>query len=69
MYKGPGTRTSRTQAEKIGTNPAGFENSMTYFAQGGHPVTPATPAMAYTPSKLVPGVGGKPIQGVNFKIK
>lgn len=51
MYQGPtgpkSGRTPRSQAERIGTDPSGFEGMPGYFPQGGHPIMPNLPAQPY----------------------
>jgi hypothetical protein len=51
MFKGPtgpkSGRTPRAQAERIGTDPSGFDGMPGYFPQGGYPITPTMPAQPY----------------------
>jgi hypothetical protein len=55
-------RTSRSQAESIGTDPQGFVKAPEYFPQGGHPVKPGMPAQEYkeTPMREPSGGGSVP---------
>ena len=65
MFKGTtgpqSGRTSRSQAEKLGTDPEGFVKAPEYDAQGGHPITPAMPSQTYKAEQLKPGTDSKPI--------
>ena len=55
-------RTSRSQAESIGTDAEGFVKAPDYFSQGGHPVGPGMPAQDYkeTPQRAPAGGGNVP---------
>jgi len=71
MFKGPAgtnTRTPRTQAEKIGTNPEGFKGVPDYNPQGGHPTGTGMPGGVYTHSEPEsPDAGPLPTQPSPFK--
>jgi len=54
-YKAPGIRTSRTQAEDIGTDPAGLTDT-SYDPAAGHPPYPGLGAGHYV--EQPPKVGG-----------
>lgn len=50
MFKGPGTRTSRTQAESIGTDASGFTGGIEMSdadARAGHPASPEQSTAPY----------------------
>jgi hypothetical protein len=50
MHKGPGTRTSRTQAEKMGVERSGFDGGVDMegdAARAGHPSMPGLPVDPY----------------------
>jgi len=64
IHRGPGMRTSRTQAIDMGTNPKGFEGGIEYCAQCGHPVGGALPHTHYDQPK--PSVGGGSALPIQF---
>lgn len=60
--KGPQSgRTSRTQAEAIGTDPEGFKEDPPYDMQGGHPVTKDLPKGEYKEAEMKEAGGAKPL--------
>lgn len=66
-HKGPGTRTSRTQALAIGTAPAGFEGGVEFCSQCG---MPGTNHGHYKDSSDAarPMKGPVPVQSAPFKV-
>jgi hypothetical protein len=65
-HPGLGTRTSRTRALEIGTDPAGFDEKMDYDPQAGHPILPGLPGGHYVeqPPQISPS-GPAPINQPN----
>jgi len=65
MFKGPvgpqSGRTSRTQAEKLGTESSGFEGAPEYFPQGGYPPSKDLPKQEYKEREIKPAQQGSPV--------
>lgn len=63
MFKGPvgpdSGRTGRSQAEQIGTDPAGFKDGPKHDPKAGIPVTPEFPQQQYRPTPMSPPTGGQ----------
>lgn len=65
MFKGPvgpqSGRTSRSQAEKIGTDPSGFKDGPAFDPVSGTPVTREMPKQEYKPTPMKEGGDAKPM--------
>jgi hypothetical protein len=65
MFKGPvgpqSGRTPRSQAEKIGTDPAGFVEGPAYDATAGIPKGAGMPTGKYEPAKMKTPSAGAPV--------
>lgn len=65
MFKGPvgpvSGRTPRSQAEKIGTDPSGFEDGPAYDITAGHPTGKGMPTGEYKDAKMKVPAGGEPV--------
>lgn len=65
MFRGPvgpdSGRTGRSQAERIGTDPAGFKDGPKYDPKAGVPVTADSPQQQYKPMPMSPPTGGQQV--------
>jgi hypothetical protein len=77
------TRTPRKQAERIGTDPAGFDGlplpaeklgmsaprEVPYDYRGGHPITKASPSQEYEAAQMKPPASDEPAERAPFDLE